>query len=76
MAGDVGVPAAGLELKLVLVNGKLEVRLRGPNVTLGYLNRRAVLVERLCAVPRASGVIVVEGQTYAQPQAEMSGGWS
>ncbi|HWI81004.1 feruloyl-CoA synthase [Ramlibacter sp.] len=35
-AGDLGVPAAGLELKLAPVDGKTEVRYRGPNVTPGY----------------------------------------
>jgi feruloyl-CoA synthase len=35
-AGDLGVPAAGLELKLVPLEGKTEVRYRGPNVTPGY----------------------------------------
>ena len=35
-AGDLGVPTAGLELKLVPVGQKLEVRYRGPNITPGY----------------------------------------
>lgn len=35
-AGDLGLPAAGLELKLVPVDGKIEVRYRGPNITPGY----------------------------------------
>lgn len=35
-AGVVGLPAPGMELKLVPVDGKLEVRYRGPNVTPGY----------------------------------------
>jgi feruloyl-CoA synthase len=35
-AGDIGVPTPGLELKLVDVNGKTEVRYRGPNITPGY----------------------------------------
>ena len=35
-AGDLGVPTPGLELKLVPVNGKTEVRYRGPNITPGY----------------------------------------
>ncbi|GIL00178.1 MAG: feruloyl-CoA synthase [Alphaproteobacteria bacterium] len=34
--GEVGMPAAGLELKLVPNGEKLEVRLRGPSVTPGY----------------------------------------
>jgi feruloyl-CoA synthase len=35
-AGHVGVPAPGVELKLVPTGGKLEARLRGPNITPGY----------------------------------------
>jgi feruloyl-CoA synthase len=35
-AGDVGNPAAGLELKLAPSGTKLEARLRGPNITPGY----------------------------------------
>ncbi|CAN5341285.1 feruloyl-CoA synthase [soil metagenome] len=35
-SGYVGLPAPGMELKLVPVDGKLEVRYRGPNVTPGY----------------------------------------
>ena len=35
-AGDIGVPTPGLELKLVPIDGKTEVRYRGPNITQGY----------------------------------------
>jgi feruloyl-CoA synthase len=35
-AGDVGLPAPGVELKLVPRDGKLELRLRSPSVTPGY----------------------------------------
>ena len=35
-SGVVGLPAPGMQLKLVPVDGKLEVRYRGPNVTPGY----------------------------------------
>src|SRR6266480_790644 len=35
-SGHVGLPVSGNEAKLVPVNGKLEVRARGPNVTPGY----------------------------------------
>jgi feruloyl-CoA synthase len=38
--GLVGVPAPGVEMKLVPSgNGKLEARLRGPNITFGYWRR-------------------------------------
>ena len=35
-SGRIGLPAPGVELKLVPVDGKLEARLRGPNITPGY----------------------------------------
>jgi feruloyl-CoA synthase len=35
-AGYLGVPTPGLELKLVPVQGKTEVRYKGPNITPGY----------------------------------------
>ena len=35
-AGDIGAPVPGMTLKLVPVDGKTEVRYRGPNVTPGY----------------------------------------
>ena len=40
-AGDLGVPAPGLELKLVDIEGKTEVRYRGPNITPGYWRNTA-----------------------------------
>ena len=41
-SGMVGLPARGLELKLVPIEGRFEVRLRGPNVTPGYLTPSGV----------------------------------
>ncbi|MEO5738460.1 MAG: feruloyl-CoA synthase [Variovorax sp.] len=35
-SGDLGLPAAGIEIKLVDIDGKTEVRYRGPNITPGY----------------------------------------
>ena len=35
-AGTIGIPVPGIELKLVPHEGKLEARVRGPNVTPGY----------------------------------------
>ena len=40
-AGDLGVPTPGLELKLVDMGGKTEVRYRGPNITPGYWRNAA-----------------------------------
>ena len=38
-SGMIGVPAPGVEVKLVPRDGKLEIRVRGPNVTPGYWKR-------------------------------------
>lgn len=38
-AGVIGVPVPGVELKLVPAGAKLEVRVKGPNVTPGYWKR-------------------------------------
>ena len=35
-AGVIGLPPPGIELKLVPVDGKTEIRIKGPNVTPGY----------------------------------------
>ena len=35
-SGDLGLPGAGLHLKLVPMGDKIEVRYKGPNVTTGY----------------------------------------
>ena len=40
-SGDIGVPVPGMTLKLVDVDGKTEVRYRGPNVTPGYWRSEA-----------------------------------
>ena len=41
-AGLVGLPVAGVALKLAPVEGKLEARVRGPNVTPGYWRQPAL----------------------------------
>ena len=38
-AGMIGVPVPGVDLKLVPTGDKLEMRVRGPNVTPGYWRR-------------------------------------
>ncbi len=38
-SGVIGLPIPGTELKLVPVGGKLEIRVRGPNVMPGYLGQ-------------------------------------
>jgi len=41
-SGVVGLPVPGVELKLAPVNGKLEARVRGPNVTPGFWAEEAL----------------------------------
>jgi feruloyl-CoA synthase len=40
--GNIGLPAPGVELKLVPSEGKLEARLRGPHITPGYWREPAL----------------------------------
>lgn len=44
-AGDLGLPTPGLDLKLVDIDGKTEVRYRGPNITPGYWRMPAETAE-------------------------------
>jgi feruloyl-CoA synthase len=44
-AGVVGIPVPGVELKLVPNGDKLEIRVRGPNVTPGYWKRDDLTAE-------------------------------
>jgi len=37
-AGNVGLPCYGVQLKLVPMDGKLDARVKGPNITPGYWN--------------------------------------
>jgi feruloyl-CoA synthase len=41
-AGMVGIPAPGMDLKLVPNEGKLEARVRGPNITPGYWRQEEI----------------------------------
>src|SRR3954447_21299672 len=44
-AGVIGVPVPGVEIKLTPVEDKLEMRVKGPNVTPGYLGQADVTAE-------------------------------
>ena len=44
-AGDLGLPCAGLELKLVPNGDKVEVRYKGPNITQGYWRNEEATTE-------------------------------
>jgi feruloyl-CoA synthase len=43
--GNIGLPAPGVDLKLVPREGKLEARLKGPNITPGYWRRPDLTAE-------------------------------
>ncbi len=43
--GNIGVPGPGMELKLVPVEDKLEIRVKGPNVTPGYFKAPQLTAE-------------------------------
>ena len=43
--GNIGLPAPGVELKLVPGDGKLEARLRGPHITPGYWRQQQLTRE-------------------------------
>jgi feruloyl-CoA synthase len=45
--GLVGLPAAGVEVKLAPAGGKMEVRYRGPSITPGYWRQPALTAETL-----------------------------
>lgn len=44
-AGNIGLPCKGVSLKLVPFDGKLDTRLKGPNITPGYWNAPEVTAE-------------------------------
>jgi feruloyl-CoA synthase len=51
-AGVIGLPVPGTEIKLVPAGGKLELRVRGPNVTPGYWRRPDRPAESAAAAAR------------------------
>jgi feruloyl-CoA synthase len=46
-SGEIGLPAPGMELKLVPAEDKLELRYRGPNVTPGFWRQEALWRESI-----------------------------
>lgn len=44
-AGVIGLPVSGTEVKMVPNGGKMELRVRGPNITPGYLKRPDLTAE-------------------------------
>jgi feruloyl-CoA synthase len=63
-SGNIGVPIPGTELKLVPSGGKLEVRVRGPNVTPGYWKARELTAQ---AFDTDGFYLIGDAVTFADP---------
>lgn len=64
-SGNIGVPTPGTELKLVPSGGKLEVRVRGPNVTPGYWKAPELTAQ---AFDAEGFYLIGDAVTFADPQ--------
>jgi feruloyl-CoA synthase len=63
-SGNIGVPIPGTELKLVPSGDKLEVRVRGPNVTPGYWKARDLTEQ---AFDAEGFYLIGDAVTFADP---------
>jgi feruloyl-CoA synthase len=63
-SGNIGVPIPGTELELVPSGGKLEVRVRGPNVTPGYWKARELTAQ---AFDTDGFYLIGDAVTFADP---------
>jgi feruloyl-CoA synthase len=63
-SGNIGVPIPGTELKLVPSGDKLEVRVRGPNVTPGYWNAPELTAQ---AFDADGFYLIGDAVTFADP---------
>jgi feruloyl-CoA synthase len=64
-SGNIGVPTPGTELKLVPSGDKLEVRVRGPNVTPGYWKAPELTAQ---AFDAEGFYLIGDAVTFADPQ--------
>jgi feruloyl-CoA synthase len=64
-SGNIGVPIPGTELKLVPSGDKLEVRVRGPNVTPGYWKARELTAQ---AFDADGFYLIGDAVTFADPE--------
>lgn len=63
-SGNIGVPISGTELKLVPSGDKLEVRVRGPNVTPGYWKAPELTAQ---ALDTEGFYLIGDAVTFADP---------
>src|SRR4051812_6421112 len=63
-SGNIGVPIPGTELKLVPSGDKLEVRVRGPNVTPGYWKEQGLTAQ---AFDEEGFYLIGDAVTFADP---------
>ncbi|WP_370691208.1 feruloyl-CoA synthase [Bradyrhizobium sp.] len=63
-SGNIGVPIPGTELKLVRSGDKLEVRVRGPNVTPGYWKAKDLTAQ---AFDAEGFYLIGDAVTFADP---------
>jgi feruloyl-CoA synthase len=64
-SGNIGVPIPGTELKLVPSGDKLEVRVRGPNVTPGYWKAKELTAQ---AFDSDGFYLIGDAVTFADPE--------
>jgi feruloyl-CoA synthase len=64
-SGNIGVPISGTELKLMPSGDKLEVRVRGPNVTPGYWKAPELTAQ---AFDEEGFYMIGDAVTFADPQ--------
>ncbi|MGE9008392.1 feruloyl-CoA synthase [Leptospira interrogans] len=64
-SGNIGVPISGTELKLVPSGDKLEVRVRGPNVTPGYWKAPELTAQ---AFDAEGFYLIGDAVTFADPE--------
>ncbi|MEZ4427865.1 MAG: feruloyl-CoA synthase, partial [Nannocystaceae bacterium] len=69
-AGVIGLPAPGCELRLVPRDGKLELRVRGPGVTPGYLHRPDLTAQ---AFDEEGAYITGDAGAFVDPDAPARG---
>lgn len=69
-SGNIGIPVPGTEVKLVPNAGKLEIRVRGPNITPGYWKQPDLTAK---AFDEEAFYLTGDAVTFADPDAAHAG---